>query len=309
MDQTQIDEIVACLPRGRTLFPYFKDRYALMLLTYFVGVGKPMRVVKQSRFGRLLDKPMLRALVRSLPEGRLTRQALGSVWADLETHCFYRLTLGSWGPAAQWNQSWYQTSRPGKNLVLQLNFSGKHNQPYYRLIQPKDGHPFEFGCHPTSRKERTLAWARLDIDLDGGEALIEEIQNDWIREAFSWKNWVDAQNSRKPGARHPDTGPLHRYINTVLKPHVGLWDEAMLSATLWFLREELGIRRIFYHTFDGGNRLKALNDGQPPRSIYTRLPRRFCFRKTSDLPSFLMAHRRVRKEVRKGSIRFFLLDL
>ena len=63
MHQTQIKEIIGCLPKGRTLFSYFKDRYALMLLTHFIGSGKPMREIKQS---------------------------------------------------------WNQTSRPGKNLVLQL---------------------------------------------------------------------------------------------------------------------------------------------------------------------------------------------
>ncbi len=54
MEQTHIDEIIGCLPKGRTLFPYFKDRYALVLLSYFVDSGKPMHAIKQSRFRGLL---------------------------------------------------------------------------------------------------------------------------------------------------------------------------------------------------------------------------------------------------------------
>lgn len=27
----------------------------------------------------------------------------------------------------------------------------------------------------------TLAWSRIDFDFDTGEALIEEIQSDWVR--------------------------------------------------------------------------------------------------------------------------------
>ena len=219
-----------------------------------------------------------------------------------------------------WDQGWYQTSRPGKNLVLQLNFSGRHNQPYYRLMQPAEGHLFQPDYHPASHKEPTLAWARLDIDLDAGEALIEEIQNDWIREALWWRWRLQAPGRlRSPlrrrllwrclGTPDADVRRLHLYVDTVLRPHIGIWDEAMMTAALWFLREELGIRRIFFHTFDGGNRLKALRYRLPPRSIYTRLPKRFCFRKTSDVPSFLMTHRRVRKELRKGGVRFFLLEL
>ena len=34
MEQADIDEIIECLPRGRTLFPYFKDRYTLIVVTH-----------------------------------------------------------------------------------------------------------------------------------------------------------------------------------------------------------------------------------------------------------------------------------
>ena len=320
MDQAQINAIMGALPKGRTLFFYFKDRYALVLLSHFVGAGKPMRVVKQSRFGGLLNKPLLKHPGRSLPGNRLTQDVLESVWNDPDAYRIYRLTLSTWGPEVHWDQGYYQTSRPGKNLVLQLNFSGRHNQPYHRLIRPVDGHPFRVSYHPTSRRELTLAWARLDADLDTGEALVEEVQNDWIRLALWWKYRLKTlSRCSRPmrrrlltnclGTPDADAARLFQYVDEVLQPHIEVWDEAMLTATLCFLREDLGIRRIFYHTFDGGNRLKALRYGTPPRSLYTRLPRRFCFRETAGAPSFLMTQRRVRKEVQKGGIRFYLLEL
>ena len=37
MTQDELDRIVTCLPSARTLFYYFKDRYALMLLEEVVG--------------------------------------------------------------------------------------------------------------------------------------------------------------------------------------------------------------------------------------------------------------------------------
>lgn len=315
MEQAHIDEIIGCLPKGRTLFPYFKDRYALLLLSYFVDGGKPMRAIKQSRFRGLLDKPLLKNTTRTLPGARLTPDVLGAVWP--ETHEVYRLTLGTWGPWSNWKQDWYQTSRPGKNLVLQLNFSSKHNRAYRWLIQPNHVHPFEWRGHPVSRTALTLAWARLDVDLDAGVALIEEIQNDWIREALWYKRLLEPRSGASERLRRrvlvrcfgeADAARLHIYVEHVLRPHVRLWDEAMLAATLWFLRDELGIRRIFFHTFDAGLRLKGMRHDRPPRSLYSRLPRRFCFEETDDVPAFLMAHRRVRKEVRKGGIRFYVLD-
>ena len=269
MDQAQIDEIMGALPKGRTLFPYFKDGYALMLLSHFVGTGKPMREVKKSRFGGLLDKPVLKAPCRTLPGDRLTQDVLKSVWSDPDAYRIYRLTLSRWGPKKHWDQGYYQTSRPGKNLVLQLNFSGRHNQPYRRLIRPSRSHPFRVRHHPTSYRELTLAWARLDVDLGAGEALVEEVQNDWIRLALWWKYRLkNLSRCSRPvrrrlltnclGTPDADRGRLFRYVDEVLQPHIAVWDEAMLTATLRFLREDLGIRRIFYHTFDGGNRLKAL---------------------------------------------------
>ena len=38
--------------------------------------------------------------------------------------------------------------------------------------------PFEWTSHPVHEgRHRTLAWARIDLDWESGEALIEEIQN------------------------------------------------------------------------------------------------------------------------------------
>jgi hypothetical protein len=54
-----------------------------------------------------------------------------------------------------------------------------------------------------------------------------------------------------------DRKSLDRYVKDILQPHISVWDEAILCATIWFLDTELGIRRIFYHTFDSGNRLEA----------------------------------------------------
>jgi hypothetical protein len=89
------------------------------------------------------------------------------------------------------------------------------------------------------------------------------------------------------------------------------WAEAMLAATIWFLREELGIKTIFYHTFDSGCRLKGIEDTLPPRSLYTVLPKKFCFEETDRLPGFLALenNKRMRRIKRENKLRFFLLEM
>ena len=73
----------------------------------------------------------------------------------------------------------------------------------------------------------------------------------------------------------------------------------MLAATLWFLYVELGIQRIYYHAYESGCVLKHINSTKPPRSLYTELPRKFCFEKTTQAPEFLLQDKRFYKRLKK----------
>ena len=85
----------------------------------------------------------------------------------------YALTLGLWGEERA-STSWTQTTRAGLNVVVQLNFPAAHDRAYQRYVEPlKD--PFELSFHPIRQNGRhTLAWSRVDIDPERGEALIED---------------------------------------------------------------------------------------------------------------------------------------
>jgi len=78
-----------------------------------------------------------------------------------------------------------------------------------------------------------------------------------------------------------------------------LWDEALLSAALWFLKEELGVTTIWYHTFATGNKLKRIKYTPPPRSLYSKLPRRFCFTETSEHPDFMLHDKSFRRVIKR----------
>jgi hypothetical protein len=282
-------EIRASLPGG-AVYRYFKDRYALQLLAYAAVEGRSLREMRRGRFGPLLQKPAVRRIVGSSPQG--------VTWAFLDS-CFplptedYELTFGTWGSVRDWR--WNQTSRPGFNLVVQVNFPAAHDRAYRRYIAPRGKHPFVRLGHPVNRKGlHTLAWSRLDVDLDRGEALIEEVQSDWIREAedaaedalltlidggYAAPEWLSNTGC--------DATALFRYVEHVLSRHRRIWDEATLGASLWVLRERLGIRKIFMHTYEGGCALKRMDCWPPPRSLYEDLPRSFCFERVGGAPSFL----------------------
>ena len=85
----------------------------------------------------------------------------------------------------------------------------------------------------------------------------------------------------------------------------------MLSAALSLVRNELGVRRVFFHTFETGSRLKRMGACAPPRSLYTKLPRRFCFRPTHSGPLFLHEERdrRLRRQLTDPTTRWFVLHV
>ncbi len=283
MELTEVKEIIDCLPKGRTPFYYFKDRYALLLLGMAIDAPVRKRDLKGSAFARLLDKDVVKSAISKCGSAAIVPDTFDIDWPS-EYEC-YLLTLGAWASLDRWGQ----TSRRGYNLVLQLNFSSRHDKKYRKLIETDGRHPFEFRGHPVSTgKLRTLAWSRMDIDLSSGEALIEEIQNDWIRCARRVRRRAGtARNVLRYRGVELRASAVVEYVDSVLQSHASFWDEAMLSATIWFLRRELGIRTIYYHTHESGAALKRIKHTLPPRSIYSALPRRFCFAKTDARPGFL----------------------
>lgn len=307
MEKETVDEIIACLPQGRTLFYYHKDRYALQLLHWAVQhASVAINELRHSPYARLLEKPLVRRLLAGSGNGLLSREQLINCWES--PFEIFALTLSSWGGYQRWRN---QTSRAGHNLVLQLNFSHQHDDHYRKLVKPTRDDTFSWTCHPIfeRRKEsyfrQTLAWVRIDLDFHDNVALIEEIQSDWISEA----HWMLKKRLRS--ALSEEDRPfiygvggtikdLRRYLVEILDNYARLWDEAMLTAALWFIREELGIRRIYYHTFDTGVTLKSILWGrQPPRSLYTELPRRFCFETCKEPPDFIARDKQAQKTLRK----------
>ncbi|WKN46001.1 hypothetical protein [Tunicatimonas pelagia] len=290
---------------------YFKDKYAIDLLSYTLAEEMSIHQLKKSKWGFLLQKEVLQKVTSHLSNQRLNREQLRYFWAADSQH--YTLSIGQWGKNSKHrNDDWYQTSRPGINLVLQLNFGKEHNNCYYQLIRPKKhDHPFESNCHPIAEKGHTLAWARMDIDLETGEVLIEEIQNDWLRTVKEVVKLVE-QKGKHWVFQYTGTTKekLIRYYHGEVKRHERVWDEAILAAAVWFIRHELGISQIYYHTFETGNIMKQLTYSQPPRSLYTKLPRRFGFQEIDEAPKFLRQDKYLKRTFRKHkNLTWFYLNL
>ncbi|MBN4074177.1 hypothetical protein JYT61_01300, partial [bacterium AH-315-E10] len=147
MNAIDARDIIASLPSGKTRFNYFKDYYAAMLLKEYIGEHSPIAKIQRSPFCKLLERPLIKPALTQAGNRILTRRNLESLSNPLSEN--YLLTLGMWGNPDKGYDSWYQTSRAGYNLVLQLNFSEKHNRVYYNILNDRSKCPFSYGCHPT----------------------------------------------------------------------------------------------------------------------------------------------------------------
>lgn len=278
---------MACLPKGRTLFHYGKEHYAFYLLRRAAKGGVSISALRKSPFAPLLEKPAVRAWLAAQGGGRIIPEDIPDLTWLPETE-IYRLSLGVWGDD-DWR--WNQVSRRGCSLVLHLNHSNRQNERLKSALSTGEEHdPFATYYHPEAGgKNPTLAWARLDIDLDQGEALIEEIQSDRIREVTSMMQWLRRQplsNTIRYCGTVFRREALERYWEREMKRHAAIWEEAMLTAALDFLHREIGVHRVFYHTYETGRAFKSIRSN-PPRSLYTTLPRRFCFQPTREAPRML----------------------
>ena len=279
------------LPSGRTLFTYGKDWYALSLLEMGLHRSAPGQLEK-SRLALLLEKPAVRSWIGSLGRRDFAPSDLALLRpGESET---YRLTASLFS-------GWTQTTRRGNdgwNLVLQLNLNADDARWMERIFPERRNDPFEWRCHPIHQgRHRTLAWARIDLDWDSGEALIEEIQNDRLRAVSAMVARIRERGLDTIRLRDTEVDArfVLRYWEERLRLSRKWWDEAMLCAAILFIVRELGIHRIYYHSPVSGSRLKRVKDA--PVSLYSDLPRRFCFEKTGDLPAFLP---KLRRKARDG---------
>lgn len=304
-------EVISCLPQGKTPFVYFKDRYAAFILAQVIDKQCPVSWIKQSKFSGLIDKPMIKKVIAQSGNGMLLAEQLEMLWSDnAET---FLLSLDIWGHG---DRHWDQVSRPGHNIVLQLNFYNKHDRIFRRLLKPDIHHGFAYCDHPVMQKgnrnyfRETLAWARIDFDFDSNEALIEELQTDWLRIAKrTLKQIASGRQQCSVYGTHTSKENMQEYLLDVLSVYGKIWDEAMLTAAIQFIHKELGLHRIYLHTADSGAAIKKIQYRQPPKSLYSSLPKKFCFSQTDKAPEFLCRSRAFRSlEKKLGGTRWNVIN-
>jgi len=283
-------------------FHYYSDRESPWLLAQHMDRTARVRDLKAGPLARFLDRPLVKPIVaRSggvlhqhdvltvahadralrLPDtGVAGRDALDLAcagnWMDFE------LTFDLW--------EYVQTTRRAANLVVQVGFPSDHAALLGQYFRKDVRHKFEETMHPVRTDGRpTLAWARVDIDLGRGEALIEEVQSDWLRFVADQR-----QSLEYSAPRSRDLAATRAYEQALVARYAKVWPRATLLAVLVLLRDWLGVRTVWMHQPEMGMVLKDIWYDGPPRSLYSRLPKSFGFGATRDVPGFLTSAKGLR---------------
>ena len=288
MDKNLLDETLACLDQRKWIMHFSKDCYATFLIDFWLRKNGPTHVrdLKKTQFGKLLERPMLKQLTAVQPV--IDQTAVNYLWADkLEPLV---VTLGQWGGRKSYAS--HQVSRKGYNLVLQVNLSEQWDYVFRALFNEEANHYMDCG-HPISEtRSSTLGWARIDFDYEANEILIEEIQSDLVRRIHGLKQTaLKAQQDQcetfwfwRQTFRTDEVLTLLFKLDSIALSH---WQEALLWSALKFCTDELGMDTIYYHTYETGALLKNIQYAKPPRSLYTDLPKKFCFTQTHEVPKIL----------------------
>ncbi len=324
------DKLVCDLP-GDLAYPYFRGREAAWVLHQRVSGAQRIAALRQGPLSPLIDRPGVRETVRACGDGRLAPGRLlpladplrlfereqwlvadSAAEAAFAALCAadivpFTVTFDSWyGGDSTEDWHWSQTSRRGANLVVQVNFPDAYTEAFYSGFGPQERAMLEYWHHPVRRDGPiTMAWARLDMDPGGEDVLIEEIQTDWLRTLPRAQKALEARRVKS------DRSWIIDFVAGTKARYGRIWAEATLLAAIAVARNLLGGRRVWIHQPHTGAKLKRITDRQPPRSIYTDLPRRFCFQPTDRAPDLLYRSRSqaVRRLRRKRQPVFWELDL
>lgn len=309
MDSSTIDECLEIFSAHQTYY-YYKDKYAIDRILEQKVDRINSQTLREAGLVKEAHNPLVKKLLVKA-KGALSAQELYGYWPE-EGQCF-NITFGKWGEAPKRSKkgSWYQTSRSGYSFVLQLNFSTDHNRDFYRFLKPSSGiRSFQYTGHPiATQRFVTMGWCRMDIDFETNEVLIEELQTDWIRELADMekrlnviKTDVNAERFFTYHGFNTSRRNWLSYLETT-RPYKSIWSEALLHAAVVFAKQELGIPNVWMHTYESGNLFKDLKYSKPPRSLYTKLPKKYGFEQTVQGPLFLRKEKYLKRYFRTAELK------
>ena len=138
--------------------------------------------------------------------------------------------------------------------------------------------------HPYVKDQ--IGWARLEIDPSNNFVLVDEIQSDHNNAAYKLRSGNDVElKNIKIALKNKyslDDTALQKLLSdysAILKDFTNIATETVAK----FARKN-NIKKIYWHTFEGGKSLKNNVPPLPPKSIYTTTPQEHFYEPSDDKP-------------------------
>ena len=164
----------------------------------------------------------------------------------------------------------------GKNMAKKLGL----NDPLSWLFSSINSVSENSG-HPSTPE--MIGWARLELDPNGEYILVDEIQSDHLNAAHSLKN-SNSEEIRKIQETIKTNFHLNdEQFKVVLNEYYNLLKEfpQIANQAITKFAKENVFKKIYWHTYESGKKLKQ-ND--PPKSLYTKLPKEHGYNETENRP-------------------------
>lgn len=165
------------------------------------------------------------------------------------------------------------------------------------------------GGHPSSKNQ--IVWVRIEPNRQENYLLVDEIQSDLMKDALSEQEELTGRISQArkslsedaPARKTTDSDDETGYLMLVqdakrilerIEPElkdveklIGMikkFDRIAMQVVTKFAKDN-GYKKIYYHTFESGNKLKKIpGKRMPPKSLYTDSPKENYFKPSKDKP-------------------------
>ncbi len=166
----------------------------------------------------------------------------------------------------------------GKNTKAQLD--PIKNGPLVWLFESVNTLSERSG-HPSTPEQ--IGWARLELDPAGEYILVDEIQSDHLNAAHSLKNDNSDEIEKIKRTIQANFNLTEDQFKNVLAEYYTLLKDfpQIANQAITKFAQENGFKKIFWHTYESG---KALKNNEPPKSLYTKLPKEHFYQETENRP-------------------------
>lgn len=121
------------------------------------------------------------------------------------------------------------------------------------------------------------------VNPNGEYILVDEIQSDHLNSAHTLKTSMTSEAHKVAATIKANFNLNDEQFKNVLNEYYNLLKDfpQIANQAITKFAKENGFKKIFWHTYESG---KELKNNEPPKSLYTKLPKEHFYNETENRP-------------------------